>query len=79
MLDEYKPGTLKQQARDKRGKGDCHRVAPDNAIPINWGEFLRLAQYKKKLFAILSREVITMSTDNQVINTLQDDVDVTYR
>ena len=74
VWDEYRPGTLKQQARDKRGKGVRRRVAPNNAIPKNWGEFLRLAENKKELFAFLSREVITMSTDKQVISTLQDDV-----
>ena len=74
VWDKYRPGTLKQQARDKRGKGVRRRVAPNNAIPKNWGEFLRLAENKKELFAFLSREVITMSTDKQVISTLQDDV-----
>ena len=47
VWDEYRPGTLKQQARDKRGKGVRRRVAPNNAIPKNWGEFLRLSEYKK--------------------------------
>ncbi len=74
VWDEYRPGTLKQQARDKRGKGVRRRVAPNNAIPKNWGEFLRLSENKKELFAFLSREVITMPTDKQIISTLLDDV-----
>ena len=44
MWDEYRPGTLKQQAREKRGTGVRRRVAPDNPIPKNWAEYLRLAE-----------------------------------
>jgi len=74
VWDVYRPGTLKQQAWDKRGKGVRRRVAPNNAIPKNWGEFLRLLENKKELFSFLSKEVITMPTDKQVISTLLDDV-----
>ena len=55
MWDEYKPDTLKQQAWDKRGKGVRRRVAPDNAISKNWGEFLRLAEIKKDLFCLFKQ------------------------
>ena len=50
VWDEYRPGTLKQQAREKRGTGVRHRVAPDNPIPKNWAEYLRLADNKKEPF-----------------------------
>ena len=46
----------------------------NNSILKNWGEFLRLADNKKELFAFLSREAITMLTDKQVISTLLEDV-----
>ena len=48
--------------------------APNNSIPKNWGEFLRLADNKKELFAFLSRVAITMKTDKQVISTCLEDV-----
>ena len=56
VWDIYKAGSLKQQRREKRGKGVCRRVAANNSIPKNWGEFLRLDDNKKELFAFLSRE-----------------------
>ena len=65
---------MKQQTREKRGKGVRRRVAANNSIPKNWGEFLRLDDNKKELFAFLSREAITVETDKQVISTLLEDV-----
>ena len=47
------------------------RVAPNNSIPKNWGEFFMLADDKKELFAFLSSEV---QTDKEVISTLLEDV-----
>lgn len=74
VWDDYRPGTLKEQTREKRGKGVRRRVAPQNAVPKNWGEFLRHAENKKELFSFLSREVITIPTDKQIISTLLEDV-----
>ena len=74
VWDDYRQGSLKEQAREKRGKGVRRRVAPNNAVPKNWGDFLRLADNKKELFAYLSKEVITIQTENQVISTLLEDV-----
>lgn len=74
IWDEYRPDTLKEQTREKRGKGVRRRVDPKNAVPKNWGDFLRLAENKKELFAFLSREVVTIPTDKQIISTLNEDV-----
>lgn len=74
VWDDYRPGTLKRQAREKRGKGVRRRVAPNSVIPKNWGEFLRLSENKKELFSFLSKEVITIPTDKQVISTLLENV-----
>ena len=63
VWDDYRPGTLKEQTREKRGTGVCQRVAPQNTVPQNLGGFLRLADNKKELFYFLSREVITIETE----------------
>ena len=52
VWDDYREGTLKAQTREKRGKGVRRRVSAQNAVPQNWGEFLRLADNKKELFFI---------------------------
>ena len=49
-------------------------VSPQNAVPQNWGEFFRLADNKKELFSFLSREVVTIHTEKQVISTFLEDV-----
>ena len=33
VWDDYRSGSLKEQTREKRGKGIRRRVAPSNAIP----------------------------------------------
>ena len=77
MWDDYRPDSLKAQTREMRGKGIRRRVEANNAVPKNWAEFLRINENKTELFAFLSREIVTMSTDKQVICTL--DRDVIYR
>ena len=76
MWDDYRPDSLKAQTRDMRGKGIRRRVEPNrpNAVPKNWAEFLRNNENKTELFAFLSREIVTLSTDKQVICTLDRDV-----
>ena len=51
VWDDYRPGTLKQQTREKRGKGVRRRMAPQNAVPQNWGGFLRLDDKNIFLFS----------------------------
>ena len=77
MWDDYRPDSLKAQTREMRGTGIRRRVEPNNAVPKNWAEFLRINENKTELFAFLSREIVTISTDKQVICTL--DRDVIYR
>ncbi len=55
MWDDYRRGTLKQQTLEKRGKEVRRRVAPQNTVPKNWGEFLRLSDNKKELFFFLAK------------------------
>jgi hypothetical protein len=74
VWDDYRPGTLKEQTREKSGKGVRRRVAPQNAVPKNWGAFLRLADNKKELFSFLSHGIITIQTEKQIISTLFEDV-----
>ena len=42
VWDVYIPDSLKFTVRKKRGTGTRRRVQPDNKIPNNWQEFLRL-------------------------------------
>ena len=42
VWDQYFPESLKAETRSKRGKGVCRRVEPQNTIPGNWQEFLRI-------------------------------------
>ena len=74
VWDDYRPDSLKAQTRDMRGKGIRRRVEPNNAVPKNWAEFLRINANKTELFAILIREIVTISTDKQVICTIDRDV-----
>ena len=67
MWDDYRPDSLKAQTRDMRGKGIRRRVEPNDAVPKNWAEFLRINENKTELFAFLSREIVTISTDKQGI------------
>ena len=70
MWDDYRPDSLKAQTREMRGKGIRRRVEPNNAVPKNWADFPRINENKTELFAFLSREIVTISTDKQVICTL---------
>ena len=63
------------EAAKKREEGErSSSKSSNNSIPKNWGEFLRLDDNKKELFAFLRREAITLETDKQVISTLLEDV-----
>ena len=53
VWDRYLPGSLKDSARSKRGKGIRRRVRPDTRIPGNWTAFLRVDENKKELFLYL--------------------------
>ena len=74
VWDNYRPDSLKAKTREMRGKGIRRRVEPNNAVPKIWAEFLRINENKTELFAFLRREIVTISTDKQVICTLDRDV-----
>ena len=51
---DYRSDSLNAQTRDMGGKGIRRRVEPNNAVPKNWAEFLRINENKTELFAFLS-------------------------
>ena len=71
---DYRSDSLNAQTRDMGGKIIRRRVEPNNAVPKNWAEFLRINENKTELFAFLSREIVTIFTDKQIICTLDRDV-----
>jgi hypothetical protein len=48
------PGSLKADARSKRGKGVRRRVDPSSLIPGNWQAFLHIDDNKTELFSFLA-------------------------
>ena len=71
VWNDYRSDSLKAQTRGMRGKGIRRRVEPNNAVPKNWAEFLRINENKAELFAFLSREIVTISTDKQSSHSRQ--------
>ena len=70
VWDRYLPGSLKDSARSKRGKGIRRRVRPDTRIPGNWTAFLRVDENKEELFLYLAEQVTTIGTDHgEVVST----------
>ena len=57
VWDEYRPDSLKEGTRGKRGKGLRRKVSGDTKLPGNWNDFLRDPFNKKKLFQFLSSQV----------------------
>ena len=50
VFDQYLPDSLKETARQKRGKGVRRRVSEEMKIPSNWQAFLRIDENKTELF-----------------------------
>ena len=57
VWDTYLSSSIKESAREKRGKGIRRKVAGPNMIPRKWQEFLKDPENKKELFAFLSEKV----------------------
>ena len=57
VWDEYRPDSLKEGTREKRGKGLRRKVSGDTKLPGNWNDFLRDPINKKELFQFLSSKV----------------------
>ena len=54
VWDTYRPRSIKESTREKRGKGVRRKVAGNNKLPAKWAEFLRDPTNKEELFAFLS-------------------------
>ena len=64
------PGSLKDSARSKRGKGIRRRVRRDTRIPGDWKAFLRVDENKEELFLYLVEQLTTIGTDHgEVVST----------
>ena len=57
VWDDYRPESLKESTRQKRGPGIRRKVAGDTKIPAKWIDFLRDATNKAELFAFLTHKV----------------------
>lgn len=54
VWDRYFPESLKESAREKRGKGDRRRVLKTSKIPKSWNKFLLNQDNKTELFGFLT-------------------------
>ena len=61
VWDVYRPDSLKQGARENRGKGTRRRVKAGTAIPGNWESFLRVNDNKTELFDYLGKFIVTVT------------------
>ena len=61
VWDQYLNSSIKASAREKRGNGVVRKVSPKTKIPCRWLDFLRVAENKVELFAILN-DVVSSST-----------------
>ena len=57
VWDEYRVASLKDSAREKRGKGVRRKVAGHVKLPQNWKAFLEDSSNKKELFDFLTKQV----------------------
>jgi len=58
---EYREASLKESAREKRGKGVRRKVAGHVKLPQNWKAFLEDSSNKKELVDFLTKQVETAS------------------
>lgn len=75
VWDMYSPNSLKQHARDMRGRGMRRRVVGHGTVPGNWQSFLRRNENKAELFAFLAKHVQSLNVQGkQIISTFNEDV-----
>ena len=67
VWDRDLPGSLKDSAGSKRGKGIRRRVRPDTRIPGNWTALLRVDENKEELFLCLAEQLPTVGTAHGVV------------
>ena len=60
-------GSLKSDARDKRGTGARRRVVPDNTIPRKWSEFVKNSMNKTELFQFLSDTTVSLEVQQLIV------------
>ena len=60
---------FKATSRSDRGAGVRRRVAPNNQLPRNWKEFLRVNENKRELFTFLAESTSSLHVEKQVIST----------
>ncbi|XP_068756859.1 uncharacterized protein [Montipora capricornis] len=61
VWDEYRVASLKESAREKRGKGVRRKEAGHVKLPQNWQAFLEDSFNKKEMFDFLTKPVETAS------------------
>ena len=57
VWDTYRPESLKESTRQKRGKGVLRKVSGETKLPRNWSDFLHDSSNKKELFDFLTYKV----------------------
>ena len=73
VWDVYRPDSLKQGARENRGKGTQRRVKAGTAIPSNWESFLRVNDNKTELFDYLGKFIVTVTVPGKEIYSTNGD------
>ena len=57
IWDVYKPGSLKECTREKRGRGVRRKVSGTTKLPSKFKDFLRDSMNKEELFSFLTDKV----------------------
>ena len=57
VWDVYRPNSLKESTREKRGKGVRKKVSGPTKLPSNFQDFLRDSKNKEELFNFLTNKV----------------------
>ena len=57
IWDVYKPGSLKECTREKRGRGIRRKVSGTTKLPSKFKDFLRDSMNKEELFSFLTDKV----------------------
>jgi len=63
------PGTVREQAREKKRKGVCRRVAPQNTGPETGENFLDSQRTRRNFFLSIALKW-SLQTEKQVISML---------
>ena len=69
VWDEYVENSLKATSRSDRRADVQRRVAPNNQLPCNCKEFLRVNENKRELLKFLAESTSSLQVEKQVIST----------